>query len=91
MGTNFPDFLREANRVIKYGGKLFIVEVMSRFVDIKAFTNLMKTDVGFRAIKVNKLKDYFYIMVFEKETNAKRLSLSREFGSQLTPCKYKKR
>ena len=31
MGTNFPDFLVEANRVMKPGGTLFIAEVLSRF------------------------------------------------------------
>ena len=31
MGTNFPDFLREANRVLKPQGKLFVAEVASRF------------------------------------------------------------
>lgn len=31
MGTNFPAFLREANRVLKRGGKLFVAEVVSRF------------------------------------------------------------
>ena len=34
MGTNFPDFLVEANRVIKPGGTLFIAEVLSRFKDV---------------------------------------------------------
>ena len=31
MGTNFPDFLIEANRVLKPNGKLFVAEVVSRF------------------------------------------------------------
>jgi hypothetical protein len=34
MGTNFPDFIKEANRVLKMGGKLFIAEVLSRFTDV---------------------------------------------------------
>ncbi len=33
MGTNFPEFLREANRVLKREGKLFVAEVLSRFSD----------------------------------------------------------
>ena len=33
MGTNFPQFLREANRVLKRDGKLFVAEVLSRFAD----------------------------------------------------------
>jgi ubiquinone/menaquinone biosynthesis C-methylase UbiE len=43
MGTNYVDFLREANRVIKPGGKLFIAEVTSRFADVKQFVKLMKS------------------------------------------------
>lgn len=66
MGTNYPAFILEANRVIKLGGKLFIAEVLSRFKDINEFTTLMKDKAGFKPIKVNKLKDYFYIMVFQK-------------------------
>ena len=31
----------------------------------------MKSDLGFKAVKVNKLKDFFYIMVFEKTASAK--------------------
>jgi hypothetical protein len=35
MGTNFPDFIHEANRVLVFNGILFIAEVVSRFTDIK--------------------------------------------------------
>ena len=68
MGTNFPDFLQEANRVLKKGGKLFVAEVLSRFTDINQFVKLARSETGFRAIKVTKLKDFFYMMIFEKET-----------------------
>ena len=37
MGTNFPEFLQEANRVLKPGGVLFIAEVLGRFSDVKVF------------------------------------------------------
>ena len=47
MGTNFPQFLKEANRVLLNGGILFIAEVMSRFIDVNEFVKHMKTDVGF--------------------------------------------
>ena len=66
MGTNFPHFLREANRVLKPSGKLFVAEVMSRFEDINKFVEKMRTEAGFESLKVNKLKDFFYVMVFEK-------------------------
>lgn len=31
MGTNYWDFIREADRILRYGGKLLIAEVRSRF------------------------------------------------------------
>ena len=66
MGTNFPDFLVEANRVLKHDGTLFIAEVLSRFKDINQFIKHMKKDAGFKALKVTKLKDFFYLMIFKK-------------------------
>ena len=42
MGVNFPDFLVEANRVLKAGGTLFIAEVLSRFTNVSEFVKHMK-------------------------------------------------
>jgi ribosomal RNA-processing protein 8 len=64
MGVNFPDFLVEANRVLKSGGTLFIAEVLSRFTNVSEFVRHMKEECGFKALKVTKLKDFFYIMIF---------------------------
>ncbi|KAA8499307.1 Ribosomal RNA-processing protein 8 [Porphyridium purpureum] len=33
MGTNYAEFIREANRVLRNGAKLFVAEVASRFKD----------------------------------------------------------
>ena len=74
MGTNFPDFIKEANRVLKKDGKLFIAEVTSRFQDVKEFARFMKDDMGFKAVKINKLKDFFYVMVYEKTNDCKFIS-----------------
>ena len=92
MGTNFPDFLKEANRVLKKGGTLFVAEVLSRFAtnDVKVFSKHMKDELGFRAVKVNKLKDFFYVMVYQKERESKKV-ISEEFYNELKPCLYKKR
>ena len=93
MGTNFPQFLLEANRVLKHGGTLFIAEVLSRFEDVKEFTNEHMPLVGFRCISLSRLKDFLYMMVFKKEAEVSSLEpdASSEFSKQLKPCLYKKR
>ena len=95
MGTNFPDFLREANRVLRFQGKLFVAEVASRFheSDCANFVKLTKEEAGFRCIKAAKLKDFFYVMVFEKEKDVRKLhqSISDDFRESLKPCLYKRR
>lgn len=92
MGTNFPAFLREANRVIRPGGKLFVAEVVSRFPDsdCKSFLKCMKEQAGFQNLKVAKLKDFFFVMVFDKEKR-KLGPLQDDFAETLKPCLYKKR
>lgn len=55
MGTNFPDFLVEANRVMKPHGILLVAEVLSRFKDVNEFVSLMNKEMGFRSLKVTKL------------------------------------
>lgn len=80
MGTNFPDFLVEANRVMKPRGKLFVAEVLSRFQDINAFVKHMRKEAGFKALKVTKLKDFFYLMIFEKREYAADLDRTQAFN-----------
>ena len=91
MGTNFPDFLVEANRVIKPGGTLFVAEVLSRFQDVNQFVKMIRKQVGFKALKVTKLKDFFYVMIFQRSETATELKRSEDFSAQLKPCMYKKR
>ena len=91
MGTNFPDFLVEANRVLKPNGVLIVAEVLSRFLDINKFTEHMKEEVGFKPVTVTKLKEFFYLMVFKKVVDAKGLRRTTDFSRQLKPCLYKKR
>ena len=66
MGTNFPDFLVEANRVLRKDGIAIIAEVLSRFEDVNSFVKHMKEEVGFKALTVTKLKEFFYLMVYKK-------------------------
>ena len=96
MGTNFPDFLREANRVRKpHTGKLFVAEVASRFAEggkAEGFVKMCREQAGFRCLKAAKLKEFFYVMVFEKEKEAKKLPPpTEEFSNSLKPCLYKRR
>ena len=89
MGVNFPDFLAEANRVLKKNGTLFVAEVLSRFTDMKSFLKHMQNETNFKAVKVTKLKEFFYIMIFTKTGPAHKTT--RAFAEQLKPCLYKKR
>ena len=91
MGTNFPEFLIESNRVLKMGGILIVAEVMSRFKDINEFILHMKKQAGFKALKVTKLKDFFYLMIFEKVKERKFFEWDEDFVLQLKPCLYKRR
>ena len=93
MGTNFPQFLLEANRVLKQGGLLFVAEVISRFTgEVTNFCQIVREEAGFKAVSVKKLKDFFYLMIFEKVATIKTGSgYSQSFAKQLKPCIYKRR
>ena len=53
MGTNFPAFLREANRVLRPGGTVFIAEVLSRFENVDNFaSHFMPMYCGFKNHKL---------------------------------------
>ena len=90
MGSNYPSFLQEANRILKPGGTLFIAEVTSRLDDCAKFAQLMKKDLGFKVKKVSKVKEYFYLFVFKKVAKCKRV-VSEEVGELFKPCLYKRR
>ena len=51
---------------MKKGGTLFIAEVLSRFTDISEFNGNLMRHAGFEKVKLQKLNDFFYIMVFNK-------------------------
>ncbi|CAD5220010.1 unnamed protein product [Bursaphelenchus okinawaensis] len=87
MGTNLGDFIREANRVLKDGGKLKIAEVLSRFRHVKNFIKAVE-QMGFQLKKKRDLKDFFVLMTFIKNGKVKQ---KRPTGLILEPCLYKKR
>ena len=73
-----------------------MAEVVSRFADkngdCKDFVRLVQEQAGFQCVKAAKLKDFFYVMVFVKEKDAKKcIPANEEFSQTLKPCLYKKR
>lgn len=66
MGTNFPDFLVEANRVLKLGGILYVAEALSRFKNVKEFSETHMSSIGFKCLKINKLNEFFNVIIFKK-------------------------
>ena len=93
MGTNFPEFLQEANRVIKMGGILMVAEVVSRFKSpVQDFCKRVKDEAGFKAVAVKTLKDFFYVMIFTKVSKCRHVgNFTKQFSEELKPCIYKRR
>jgi SAM-dependent methyltransferase len=105
MGTNYLDFIKEAWRVVKYGGRLMIAEVESRFssggdaaAEEEKFIGEL-SEIGFGLVgTVDKSHKVFVIMEFEKvkRENAVKKEGKREVKKvvdepSLRPCMYKKR
>ena len=100
MGVNFPDFLSEANRLLKPGATLYIAEVLNRFTDAEEFVTHMKKYSGFELVKKTKIGDYktnvqesaptaFYVFKFTK--TGKPLRAPESYAKLLKPCFFTKR
>ncbi|RCV07094.1 hypothetical protein SEVIR_1G220400v4 [Setaria viridis] len=94
MGTNYPNYLEEANRVLKPSGWLVIAEVRSRLdpnnggADPEKFSKAI-IQLGFSLVSKdmkNKMFVLFYFRKKEKSKVAKRID-----WPQLKACMYKRR
>ncbi|KAH9951842.1 methyltransferase-domain-containing protein [Amylocystis lapponica] len=94
MGTNWPQCVREAWRVLKLDGELKIAEVASRFTDIDAFVKLICA-TGFRLESKDTRNTHFTLFEFKKITRRaksdKELVQLMSRGDILKPCEYKRR
>ncbi|KAK6637789.1 hypothetical protein RUM44_008211 [Polyplax serrata] len=90
MGTNFSEYLVEANRVLKTNGKLIVAEVQSRFDNVEKFMEIL-IKFGFKLVSKDFSCRFFYIMNFKKEKNIGKNALKKLPNLSLKPCFYKKR
>ncbi|KAM8975643.1 ribosomal RNA-processing protein 8 [Pelodytes ibericus] len=88
MGTNFIEFLQEANRVLKEGGVLLVAEVSSRFEDVRQFLSAM-SQLGFKSVAKSTDSSHFFMFEFSKSGSGR--DCVRHPGLALKPCLYKKR
>ncbi|XP_061164665.1 ribosomal RNA-processing protein 8-like [Saccostrea echinata] len=86
MGTNLTDYLAEAQRVLKMGGRLKIAEVASRFQSLPQFLINIE-QFGFYQESKDTSNKMFYLFNFKKTGKPK----SKLPAVTLQPCMYKKR
>lgn len=107
MPVNLRDAIMEANRILKIGGYLLIVEVASRFVDYQSkhsanitekhpghnFANDLRQSYGFQLTRHELLppNGYFIYFSFKKLSNVNEESKSKLPLLTLKACVYKSR
>ncbi|GMH41916.1 hypothetical protein BSKO_09835 [Bryopsis sp. KO-2023] len=93
MGQDYPSYLKEAARILKPDGVLWIAEVCSRFVskegteEYEAFNSAMKA-IGFTSTRQYWPNKVFVIMIFKKDGAVKK---GKQSWPKLKNCAYKKR
>ncbi|XP_008784309.2 ribosomal RNA-processing protein 8 [Phoenix dactylifera] len=94
MGTNFPNYLQEAKRVLKPRGWLLIAEVQSRFdpgnggADPDKFCEAINK-LGFSLVSKDSTNKMFLLFYFKKK---EKISEVRNIEwPELKPCIYKRR
>ncbi|KAJ6850154.1 ribosomal RNA-processing protein 8 [Iris pallida] len=94
MGTNFPNYLQEASRVLKSCGWLLIAEVRSRFdpnnggADPENFSEAVK-DLGYSLVSKDITNKMFVLFYFKKKETASKVKNIE--WPELKPCIYKRR
>jgi ribosomal RNA-processing protein 8 len=101
MGSDYKDFIKEAERILKPGGWLLIAEVNSRFENkegIAKFYDGVET-MGFQKVNRDDLSEMFVLMYFrkiskgseDKKNKSQAKKIKRPALGELKACKYKKR
>ncbi|KAJ3304495.1 25S rRNA (adenine645-N1)-methyltransferase [Kappamyces sp. JEL0829] len=90
MGTNFVDFLKEANRILKDGAELKIAEVVSRIESLADFIRGVE-GIGFKLTNKDTSNKMFVLLDFVKADQATAAGLGPHQGPILKPCIYKRR
>lgn len=93
MGINFVEFIKEAKRIIKSNGLLYVAEILSRIVSIDKFVSVFE-QLGFKLKKQIDIKNYFILFVFRLDKDNARNNepeAAQNYGNILKPCIYKKR
>jgi len=94
MGTNWPNCLKEAWRVLVPNGELKIAEVASRFTNVEDFQTLVGS-IGFKLISTDVTNTHFTLFEFRKVSrkwkNEKEWAKILSKGNILKPCEYKRR
>lgn len=100
MGTNLADFIREAHRVLKPSGTVWIAEVQSRFFEdtknknpnsgkdasLQSFLRVL-ANLGFKCVQKDLSNKMFFLLQLTKngKTPQKKLTYTAK------PCIYKRR
>ncbi|KAJ2311034.1 25S rRNA (adenine645-N1)-methyltransferase [Coemansia sp. RSA 2702] len=87
MGTDFMQFIREANRILRVGGELKIAEVVSRVADVDAFVGALE-EQGFRLDRRRASKMFIMLDLTKISKHPAKL---RAVPGLLKPCIYKRR
>mmetsp|Transcript_65290 Transcript_65290/g.95614 ORF Transcript_65290/g.95614 Transcript_65290/m.95614 type:complete len:90 (+) Transcript_65290:131-400(+) len=89
MGTNYAQFLKEANRIAKPGARILVAEVKSRCEEVLDTFSQLLHDMGFKVDQVDKDNKMFIMLYLTKVGECG--ALNKLTAPQLKVCQYKKR